>query len=169
MQKKNMKRSLSASGGRLLQNTIILGVAGALVTGLLIGMQSTISNRSGQLVGSIRTGLLMNMLGGGFALLVFIAIYATRVVRWESFPRLAWTLLGVAGILGIFIIIGIAYSLHYTGVVAGLGTVILGQMLISTVVDSLGLIGLERIPFTWQRAAGLLLMAVAVYLLLPRH
>jgi len=168
MKEKRSKRSLSGFGGKLLNNTIILGVAGALVTGLLIGIQSTISNRSGQLVGPLRTGLLMNMLGGGFAFLVFVAVFAPRFVSWGPFPRQAWTLLGVAGVLGIFIIIGIAYSLRYTGVVAGLGTVILGQMLISSLVDSLGLVGLERIPFTWQRAVGLLLMAVAVYLLLPR-
>ena len=152
-----------------MKNMIILGVVGAVMTGLMIGLQSSLSNRTGQLIGSLRTGLLTNIFGGGVALLVFILAIAAKQLGWELPPRQALIMLLSSGALGVFIIIGISFSLRYTGVVAGLGSVILGQMLISSVVDAIGWLGLQRVPFTWQRGAGLLLLAAAIYMLLPRN
>lgn len=151
-----------------MKSTLILGVVGALITGLMIGAQATLSSRAGQLVGPLRTGLVTNMAGGGFALLLFTALLALRLLRPEPFPRQALVFLILSGMLGVFIIMGVSYSLRDTGVVAGAGAIILGQLLVTTVVDTVGIGGLERIPFTWQRAAGLVLMVAAVYLLLPR-
>lgn len=151
-----------------MKNLVLLGVAGALLTGILIGMQSSLSNRTGQLIGPLRTGLLTNAIGGGVALLALLVALAARWLSWEIPPRQATVMLVASGTLGIFIIMGVAFSLRYTGVVAGLGTIILGQMLVSTVVDAVGLLGLQRIPFTWQRGLGLLLLGAAIYLLLPR-
>jgi len=155
-----------------MRNTVLLGLAGALLTGLLIGVQSSLSNRSGQIIGPLRTGILTNVLGGGAAFLLLLTLLAVSWIRtgrvWEIPPRQAFWMLASAGLIGILIIMGVSFSLRYTGVVAGLGTIILGQMVISAVIDSSGWLGLERIPFTWQRALGLVLMGVAVYLLLPR-
>ena len=152
-----------------MKNMIIVGVAGAVMTGLMIGIQSSLSNRTGQLIGPLRTGLLTNIFGGGVALLVFLLALAAKWLGWEIPPRQALIMLLSSGALGVFIIMGISFSLRYTGVVAGLGSVILGQMLISSIVDATGWLGLQRIPFTWQRGAGLLLLAAAIYMLLPRN
>ena len=151
-----------------MKSTILIGVAGALLTGVMIGVQSSLSNRSGQLVGALRTGLLTNILGGGCALLVLLLLLFARRIGWEVPPRQALIMLVTSGALGIFIIMGVSFSLRYTGVVAGLGTIILGQMLISNLVDAFGWLGLARIPFTWQRALGLCLLGAAVFFLLPR-
>jgi len=155
-----------------MKSAILLGLAGALLTGVLIGVQSSLSNRSGQIIGPLRTGILTNVLGGGAAFLLLLILLAVSWMRagrvWELPPRQAIWMLASAGLIGILIIMGVSYSLRYTGVVAGLGTILLGQMVISTVIDSSGWLGLERIPFTWQRVLGLVLMGVAVYLLLPR-
>jgi uncharacterized membrane protein YdcZ (DUF606 family) len=45
---------------------------------------------------------------------------------------------------------------------------LLGQLLVSTIVDATGLSGQAPIPITWQRVLGLLVMALAIYLILPR-
>ena len=55
-----------------------------------------------------------------------------------------------------------------TGVTAGTAAIILGQLMISTIVDAVGLSGNDPIPITWQRVAGLLVMSLAVFLLLPQ-
>jgi uncharacterized membrane protein YdcZ (DUF606 family) len=71
--------------------------------------------------------------------------------------------------LGILIVIGVAFSLRYVGVTAGAAAIIMGQLLISTIVDATGLSGQTPIPISWQRFAGLLVMGLAVFLLLPRE
>jgi transporter family-2 protein len=43
-----------------------------------------------------------------------------------------------------------------------------GQLATAALVDRFGLFGLERIPFTWQRALGLVLLAGGALLVLKR-
>ena len=75
---------------------------------------------------------------------------------------------GLSGLLGIFIITGISFSLQRAGVAAGLATVILGQLALSTLIDTFGVGGAEAIPLSFQRVMGLLITALGVFLLLPR-
>lgn len=151
-----------------MKTTFLLGVTGALITGILIGLQGTLTNRTGQLIGAYRTGLWTNILGGGCGLIIlgFIGLFSKQIFSAIQPP--AFILLLIAGALGVFIIMGVAYSFRYTGVLAGVATLILGQLFISSIVDAIGWGGVERIPFTWQRVFGLLLMIGAVYFLLPR-
>jgi len=74
----------------------------------------------------------------------------------------------IAGALGIMIITGVSFSLQKAGVAAGLATLILGQMVVSVIIDARGLGGAAPIPITWPRILGLLVMAAGVYLLLPK-
>jgi len=152
-----------------LSTKILLGAFSALATGLAIGVQSTITSRVGSMIGDIRTGLLTNFLGGIIAgALVGLVILREGPMTW-NIPKTALALVTLSGLLGIFIITGISFSLQRAGVAAGLATVILGQMVVSIIVDSRGIGGAEPIPLTPQRVLGVLVLGLAVYLLLPRQ
>jgi len=152
-----------------LKSSVIVGVLGALATGLVIGIQSTISSRSGGLIGDLRTGLLTNAIGGVIAgLIVLLLVLRQGVGPWRP-PTAVTVTLAISGILGIGIITGIAFSLQRTGVAAGIATLIAGQLVISVIVDSKGIGGVDPIPLTPQRVLGLAVMAAAVYLLLPKQ
>jgi len=152
-----------------LKSSVIVGVLGALATGLVIGIQSTISSRSGGLIGDLRTGLLTNAIGGAIAgLIVLLLMLRQGVGAWRP-PTAVTVTLAISGILGIGIITGIAFSLQRTGVATGIATLIAGQLIISVIVDSKGIGGVDPIPLTPQRVLGLVVMAAAVYLLLPKQ
>jgi len=151
-----------------VRNALIIGVFGALITGIAIGVQSTLSSRTGALIGPIRTGLLTNAIGGLMAGVVIAILALVGATTWQL-PRAALLMLLTAGAVGITIITGIAFSLPRTGVTAGLATIILGQLLVSVVVDSTGWGGVAPIPLDPRRLAGLAVMALAVYLLVPRN
>jgi uncharacterized membrane protein YdcZ (DUF606 family) len=68
----------------------------------------------------------------------------------------------------VLIITGISFSLQRAGVAAGLASVILGQLVISFMVDSLGIGGVEPIPISAARILGILVSGFGVYLLLPK-
>jgi uncharacterized membrane protein YdcZ (DUF606 family) len=80
---------------------LILGVIGALLTGLAIGTQSTLSSKIGTLIGSLRTGVLMNFVGGIIAGLLFLILVLINGKSYAKAPPLAWLLLMIAGTLGI--------------------------------------------------------------------
>jgi transporter family-2 protein len=152
-----------------VKSIIIVGVVGALATGLAIGMQASLSSRTGTLIGPIQTGLLTNLIGGALAGLLVLALILVRGVDGWQIPKIATVMLFFAGTLGIFIITGVSFSLSRIGITAGLATIILGQMVISVIVDSTGWGGVEPIPMSYQRIAGLVVMGIAVFLLLPRQ
>lgn len=148
---------------------LVMGVIAALITGLAIGAQSTLSSRVGSIIGSFRTGVLTNFVGGMIAGLVLVVLLIINGKEYIKIPAVAALLLVLAGALGIMIITGVAFSLQRAGVAAGLATIILGQMVISLVADARGWAGAEPIPVTLPRILGLVIMAAGVYLLLPKR
>ena len=152
----------------ILTNLVLLGVLGALITGIAIGVQSAYSSRIGSLIGDIKTGVLINAIGGMIAVLIFLTLLIVKGKGFWQLPGPSLGLLIIAGALGIVIITGVSFSLQKAGVAAGLATLILGQMIVSVVIDAKGWGGATPIPITWPRIAGLLVMAAGVYLLLPK-
>ena len=148
--------------------SIITGALVALLTGISIASQATITSRVGAQLGDIRTGILTNTMGGMIAgSMMLIWILKEGPENWRvPLPLIGATAL--SGLLGILIITGISFSLQRAGVAAGLATVIFGQLLLSTVIDTIGVGGADPIPLTLARAAGLVLTAGGVFLLLPR-
>lgn len=151
-----------------MNKELIIGVLGALGTGFAIGMQSTLSSLIGAIAGNLRTGMFMNFIGGIIAGLFILAFTLIGGKDYWHMPGRAVWMLVIAGALGIMIITGVSFSLQKAGVAAGLATIILGQLVISAIVDATGAGGARVIPFTWQRAAGLLVIGLGVFLILPR-
>lgn len=156
-------------GRKQLTTYLVLGVIGALLTGIAIGAQSTLSSKIGTLIGSFKTGVLMNFIGGSLAGLIFVVLLIINGKEYAKAPPVAWLLLVIAGALGIMIITGVAFSLQRAGVAAGLATLILGQMVVSLIADSRGWGGAAPIAITIPRILGLVLMTAGVYLLLPKQ
>jgi transporter family-2 protein len=131
-------------------------------------MQSTITSRVGAVIGDVKTGLLTNFFGGLIAgMLVFVILLREGRQIWKI-PGSVVGFIAFSGFLGIFIITGVSFSLQRAGIAAGLATVILGQLILSTVVDSFGIGGVEPIPLSFQRILGLIIVGLGVFLLLPR-
>ena len=148
--------------------SIVTGALVALLTGIAIAVQSTITSRVGSQIGDIRTGILTNTLGGvaaGALMLVWVLREGPQI--WKV-PPVVIGVTALSGILGVLIITGISFSLQRAGIAAGLASVILGQLALSFLIDSLGLGGGEPIPVSASRIVGILISGLGVYLLLPK-
>lgn len=152
-----------------MKSVLLTGALVAAATGVAIGVQSTLSSRIGPLIGNLRTGLLMNLIGGSLAGLVVAGLVLGQGTDILRAPRSAMLMLLVAGALGVAIITGIAFSFQRIGVAAGLASLILGQLTISILADTAGFGGVEPIPLTPSRVIGGFVMLAAVYLMLPRE
>ncbi len=159
---------------------IILSVCVALLTGAAIALQSTLNGRAGAAIGPIRTGLLVNALGGSMALLVLAGVFlfygkgfidGVMLRGTETGPQgMGSTLfiVGAAGFLGILIIVGISFAVQVAGVTAGLSAVILAQLVVGMIIDSAGVGSAGVIAADPRRILGVLVMALGVYLLVPK-
>lgn len=152
-----------------MQKIQIIALVVALACGLGVGTQASLNNAAGRLAGPILTGLLVNFLGGAASGLVLAAIYLRQGVSFLSAIRgSTFNILVLAGLLGIAIISGAAYALPRIGVAAGLAAVIVGQMVVAIIVDTLALVGGQPIPLSWIRIGGLAFLALGTWMILPK-
>jgi bacterial/archaeal transporter family-2 protein len=148
--------------------SIISGAVVALLTGMAIASQSFLTSRSGSYIGDVCTGILTNVMGGIIAgSLMLIWLIREGPSTWQV-PPLVIGITALSGLLGVLIITGISFSMQRAGIAAGLATVIFGQLVLSTLIDTMGLGGAEQIPLSASRIFGLLMIGAGVYLLLPR-
>lgn len=152
-----------------MKNAIILGGLGAFATGLAISLQSYFSGRAGGLVGPVKTGLWTNFLGGALAGVLILGVRLFSKQSGDAIPMQTLSMIFLSGALGIAIIMGIAFSINLAGVAAGSAAVFLGQMFLSVIADTMGWGGAQPIPLDLRRIAGLLILAIGVYLILPRN
>lgn len=153
-----------------MNSTTIFALMIALGSGIAIGMQSFYTNLTGQVVEPIRAAFLIHISGS----IVGLGIMGVIVLRGGAFlptiqnSREFWIPVALAGVAGMLIVTGVAFSFARIGQTAGQAALIFGQMLIAVVVDSLGFAG-EPIPLDFRRILGLVVLAVAAWLLLPQQ
>lgn len=158
-----------------------MSVLVALATGAAIATQSTLSGKAGALIGPVRTGLLINAAGGSMALLVLAGLllvygrefFGTPLFGSVDGPKGAisnsvFLITAAAGFLGILIIVGISFAVQAAGITAGLSAVILAQLVVGMVIDSSGFASVGVIAADPRRIIGVLVMALGVYLLVPK-
>lgn len=148
---------------KLLLSALLVAVG----SGIAVGIQGTLNNWAGRIIGPVHTGLLVSIAGGSVSFLLLLFVSRQQALPWAEVRASAPYVFG-AGIMGIGILAGIAYSLPKAGIAAGLAGIILGQMLIAVVIDSLGWGG-SKIPLNVTRLLGLLLLVIATLLILPRR
>ncbi len=151
-----------------MKNAIIIGGITATVTGVFIGIQSMFSGRAGELIGPINTGFWTNFLGGSLAGLLVLGIGLFKGFETVKITSSAVGMVLLSGALGIFIIMGVSFSISKAGLAAGMAAIILGQMIFGALSDSFGWGGLDPIPLDTRRIIGLATMVIAVFLLFPK-
>lgn len=158
---------------------VLTAVLAALATGTAIALQSTMNGRAGAVIGPIRTGILVNAVGGSMALLIVLltvlaggaGLIPTGLLSFTGRTVPAWRLfswIAFAGFLGITIIVGVSFAVQGVGVTAGLSAVILAQLLVGMLIDQVGGAGGIAIAIDLRRLAGVAAMALGVWLLVPR-
>jgi len=152
----------------------------ALGTGIAIAFQATLNGRAGAVVGPIRAGLLINVIGGSMSVLAVLSwLVAARigVISSTSVSFLGrasvstgqlYGWMAAAGLLGIVVVAGVAFAVGSVGVTAGLAAVILAQLVVGLLLDRAGAATGLSVAIDARRVLGVVAMVLGVWLLLPR-
>jgi transporter family-2 protein len=158
----------------------ILAIAAALGTGVAIAFQATLNGRVGAIIGPFRAGLLINALGGSLAILAMAAWWCLAAGMGTPAPGFAGVVsapvptarlfgwMAAAGLLGILVVVGVAFAVGTVGVTAGLAAVILAQLLVGLLLDRSGATTGTPVAIDARRIIGVVAMALGVWLLLPQ-
>jgi len=99
--------------------------------------------------------------------LIGLVVSLVAVMAFTGFPKLeqfkevpAYSYLG--GVLNVAIIGGVAYAVAKTGATIGISAILFGQLTTAVILDHFGIFTLEKIPFSWIRIVGVILMLVGM-------
>lgn len=146
--------------GRILALFIAAG------SGVTMALQGSLNTALGKVIGLLEATFVVHLVG-----LLFVAalLFVFRLGDGDLglFTQSPWYYY-LGGLLGVIIVYGVVRSISRVGVAAATTAIILGQVLTASLVDHLGLWGMHRVPFTWHRMVGTLLMAGGAWLLLKK-
>lgn len=145
----------------------VLALLIAALAGVTMALQGSLNTALGKVIGLLEATFVVHLVGLMLAgLLVFVLRLGTG--DWHRYDDVPWYFY-LGGVLGVMIIYGVVKSIASVGVAAATTAIIVGQLLTAALVDHLGLFGLERIPFSWYRVAGTVLMAGGAWMLLKKQ
>lgn len=143
-----------------------LAAAFVFVAGIGAAMQIAVQGRLSDRVGSIEALTVASCVGAVGALLVLLIARrsVTGLIDGISGPK--WLLLG--GAMSTVIILAITVAGPRIGVVATTAVLIAAQLGFGAVIDRFGLFGVEQLPLSWTRVAGVALLLAGAALTLRR-
>lgn len=145
-----------------------LGVIVAAVSGGVFGIVTSIEGFIGRSVGAISASLLEHAVAALIAVPAIVFLYIRGTLTWDN-TKGVLPASAVVAVLIIAAVAGVAYAMPRIGVAAGNMAMLFGQMTLAILIDTMGIGGYDKVPLSLPRIAGIALMVVGVYLVLPRQ
>ncbi|HHV61506.1 MAG TPA: DMT family transporter [Firmicutes bacterium] len=136
----------------------------ALFSGVFMAIQGSLNSRLGKIIGLWEATLVVHVVG---LLTIAIILFVLGLGKGDigRLPGAPWyTLIG--GLLGVLIVYSVVVSIPKLGVAVATTSIIVGQVMTALIIDHYGIFGLQRVPFTWLKGIGLVLLAAGAKLLL---
>jgi bacterial/archaeal transporter family-2 protein len=143
-----------------------LAVVLSLAAGLAVSVQAAALARLGERVGTIQAVGFSTVLAGAIGIVAMLVVRHSLGGISASLRAPAWMWLG--GVLSAFIVLSVTVATPRVGVTAAISLVLGGQLVMAALIDRFGWFGFERVPLTWQRVAGIALLAAGAALVLRR-
>ena len=139
----------------------------ALVAGLAGSIQVAVMGRFGQRIGTFEA-LAANLLLSTLIATTVLLVVRQSLAGFGDALRSPWWYWVGGGGMGVVVVLTITVVTPRIGATATIGLLIAGQLAMGVAIDRYGWFGLERVPLTWPRALGVLLLAAGALLALRR-
>ena len=133
---------------------ITMGILYAIIAGATMSIQGVMNTRLGEKIGLFEANAFMQ--GTAFALSMIVALAAGK----GSFSGImsANKLYLFGGVLAMVITVTVMLGMGRLTPATAVSVILIAQLLVAAVIDAFGLMGTEKVPFTWNKYAGLLVM-----------
>lgn len=132
-----------------------------VVAGWMFGAQSSINSSLGKRIGVYESSFFSFAVGTAALLIVVLIFGKGNLQGIMQVPR--WQLIG--GVLGAFIVTSMVSAVPVIGAGSAVFATMLGQIMISMVIDHFGLFNTPVIHFNLMRLAGVALMIGGLFLI----
>ncbi|PHS36328.1 MAG: hypothetical protein COA82_01760 [Alkaliphilus sp.] len=137
----------------------MLGVLFAIIGGFFMSIQSSFNTRVGESVGTIEATVVVHVVG------LLAAIAATMVIGTGNIMKVTEVnkLYLVGGAFGVIIVYSVIKSISALGVAQAVMLIVVAQLLLAYIIDLLGLFGMDKVPFSLTKIAGLLIVLLGIF------
>lgn len=126
--------------------------------GAAMGVQSPVNAALGKRIGALEAGLVSFSIGTVLLLVLVLFFGHGQISGAAQAPK--WELIG--GALGVFLVVTLIITTPKLGVLVALMAALVGQMIVSTIVDHYGLFAVDIAPVNWERLLGLGLLLLGM-------
>lgn len=139
----------------------------AMGIGIAMAFQTAINAQLREHLNSPLQAALLSFLVGTIILALLVSFQSADKPTLSGIAHIPW-FLWLGGCLGVYAISMSIYTAPKLGFLTFSGLVIFGQLLISMLLDHFGWLGTEKVPITWQRFLGSIVIFIGVLLTLQR-
>lgn len=137
---------------------MVIGLIFAMIAGAIVSLQNIFNSNVNEKAGSWTTTSLVLGLGFLASLLLGLIFEGRTLFDLDNMQWWYW----FSGLLGIGVIAGIVKAIRYLGPTFAISIVLTSQLGFAVLWDSLGLMGLEKVPFTGKQFIGVLIIIAGV-------
>lgn len=136
----------------------------AFVSGVAMAVQGPLNSALGRVAGLWEATFLVHIVGMVVSGIAVIPLGTGSFGKVIAAPWYTW----LGGAIGVLIIYAVAKSIPKIGAASATTAIIVGQVGTACLLDHLGIFGLEKLPFSWTKAVGVVLLAAGAWFLLKR-
>jgi bacterial/archaeal transporter family-2 protein len=139
----------------------------ALVAGLAGSIQVAVMGRFGERIGSFEALAANLIFSSLIAVIVLLSLRQSLAGFGEAVRSPWWYWVGGGG-MGVVVVLTITVVTPRIGAAATIGLLIAGQLAMGALIDRYGWFGVDKVPLTWPRALGIVLLALGALLALRK-
>ncbi|OLS03239.1 DMT family transporter [Tissierella creatinophila] len=137
---------------------ILIGVFYSILAGTIIATQNVFSTRISEKVGMWETTAVIHLIGLIFAI---IMAYILGDGSYKSVLDVNKLYL-FAGAIGVIIIFSVTMGVSTLGASFAISLMVISQLSFAAVIDTFGLFGSDKIPFSLTKLMGIIIMVIGV-------
>lgn len=138
---------------------MMIGLLLAFISGALVGLQNIFNNKVNERAGSWATTTLVLGLGFLASLTIGFIVEGQRLFVLHNMQPWYW----FSGLVGVGVVICLVQGIRLLGPTYAISIALTSQLGFALLFDSLGLLGLEKVPFTFKQLVGVLVIVVGIF------
>jgi bacterial/archaeal transporter family-2 protein len=139
---------------------MIIGLMLAVIAGAFVSMQNIFNSKVSEKAGPWETTILVLGLGTVASFTIGIIVEGKDLFILPNMQPWYW----FSGLLGIGVVSCLVLSIRLLGPTFAISIVLTSELGIALLFDSLGLLGLEKVPFTLNQLIGVLIIISGIYI-----
>lgn len=136
------------------------GILFSILAGLSISVQGVLSSRMAEKAGFWLTNAWVHLTGFLVAFAVFMFVRDGQIGKMFEVNKIYM----LGGVIGAVILFSVMKSITFLGAAYSVAILFTVQIMCSFLIDHYGLFGIDKVPFSWNKLAGIAVLITGVIL-----